>query len=99
LPPAARVYYPFHPFTNQTFKILQRASGKAGQVTVELSAGKTLTLPLWMLQPEAAVLQIGTTIDIPHSVLLEIVDLLSANCSAFKPLSDALEHTDGSTPL
>jgi hypothetical protein len=52
-----------------------------------------------MLQPEAAVLQISTTVDIPHSVLLEIVDLLSANCSAFKPLSDALEHTDGSTPL
>ncbi len=66
---------------------------------MELSAGKTLTLPLWMLQPEAAVLQISTTVDIPHSVLLEIVDLLSANCSAFKPLSDALEHTDGSTPL
>jgi hypothetical protein len=99
LPPTARIYYPFHPFINQTFKILQRASGKSGQVTVELSAGKTLTLPLWMLQPEAALLQVGTTIDIPCSILLEIVDLLSANCSAFQPLSDALEHTDGSTPL
>jgi len=78
LPPAARIYYPFHPYTNQTLKVLQRACGKSGQVTVELSAGKTLTIPLWMLQPEAAQLLISPNIDIPHTVLLEIVDLLSA---------------------
>jgi hypothetical protein len=95
----ARVYYSFHPHANQTFKVLQRASGKAGQVTVELSAGKTLTLPLWMLQPEAALLQLSPTVDISVPILLEIVDLVRANCSALKPLSDALEPTDGSTQL
>ncbi len=79
--------------------MLQRACGKAGQVTVELSPGKTLTLPLWMLQPEVALLQVGPGIDIPLPILLEIVDLVRANCSALKPISDALEHTDGSTPL
>jgi hypothetical protein len=99
LSPTARVYYSFHPYANQTFKVLQRAGGKAGQVTVELSASKTLTLPLWMLQPEASLLQIGSTIDIPYPVLLEIVDLIRANCSAVKPLFDALEPPDGSTQL
>jgi hypothetical protein len=99
LSPTARVYYSFHPYANQTFKVLQRASGKAGQITVELSAGKTLTLPLWMLQPEASLLQIGSTVDIPCPVLLEIVDLIRANCSAGKRLFDALEQPDGSTQL
>ena len=95
----ARVYYTFHPYANQTFKVLQRAGGKAGRVTVELSPGKTLTLPLWMLQPEAALLQVGPGIDIPLPILLEIVDLVRANCSALKPISDALEPADGSTQL
>jgi len=66
---------------------------------VELSTGKTLTLPLWMLQPDAALLQIGPAIDIPCPVLLEIVDLIRANCSALKSLFDALEQPDGSTQL
>jgi hypothetical protein len=95
----ARIYYTFHPYANQTFKVLQRACGKAGQVTIELSPGKTLTLPLWMLQPEAALLQVGPGIDIPLPILLEIVDLVRANCSALKPISDALEPADGSTQL
>ena len=64
---------------------------------MELSAGKTLTVPLWMLQPEAAQLQMSSHIDIPHTVLLEIVDLLGANCSALGPHSDALEPNDVST--
>jgi hypothetical protein len=93
----ARIYYPFHPFANRTFKVLQRASGKTEQVTVELSAGKTLTIPLWMLQPEAARFQTSSNIAIPHTVLLAVVDLLSANCSALRHLSDALEDIDGST--
>jgi hypothetical protein len=92
-----RIYYSFHPYAGKTFKVLQRASGKAAQVTVELSAGKTLTLPLWMLQPEAAQLQTSSNIDIPHRVLLDVVDLLSANCSSLRHLSDALEYIDGST--
>jgi hypothetical protein len=95
----ARVYYPFHPYVNRTFKVLQRTGGKPGQVTVELSAGKTLTLPLWMLQPDAASLRIDSTVNIPTPVLLEIVDLIHSSCSDLKPLFDALEHTDGSTNL
>jgi hypothetical protein len=93
----ARIYYPFHPYADRTFKILQRASGKAGQITVELSAGKTLTIPLWMLQPEAAQFQVSSNIEIPHMALLEVVDLLSTNGSALRHLSDALEYIDGST--
>jgi hypothetical protein len=79
LPPTVRIYYPFHPYAGKTFKVLQRARGKAEQVSVELSAGKALTLPLWMLQPEAAQLQISSNIDIPHTALLEVVDLLRAS--------------------
>ena len=67
------------------------------QVTLELSAGKTLTVPLWMLQTEAALLQTSPDIDIPYTVLLEIVELLSANCSALRPHSGALEPNDDST--
>ncbi len=99
LPLAARIYYPFHPYANQTLKVLQRGRGESGQLTVELSAGKTLNLPLWMLQPEAALLQVSSNVDIPITILLEIIDLLNANCSALGPLSDALELPDGSTQL
>ena len=99
MPPRARIYYSFHPYSGLTFKVLHLAGGKPEQVTLERSAAKTFTVPLWMLQPEAALLQVSANIEIPHTVLLEIIDLLTANCSALKPLSDALEHADGSTQL
>ncbi len=66
-------------------------------MTLVLSAKKTLSVPMWMLQQEAAQIQIDLAVVIPHTVLLEVVDLLSTNGSPIKPRNNALEPLDGST--
>jgi hypothetical protein len=66
-------------------------------MTLMLSENKTLSVPIWMLQEEAAQFQIDSHALIPHTVLLEVVDLLCTSCSALKPLNNALEPPNGST--
>ena len=99
LPPEARIYYQYHPYANQTFKVLQRASGKRNQVTLALCASKTLTVPEWMLQPESALLQIDSTVAVPQQVLLELLDFLLANCSAPELLNRPQEKPNGTKKL
>ena len=99
LPPEARIYYQYHPYANQTFKVLQRASGKRNQVTLALCASKTLTVPEWMLQPESSLFQIDSSVVIPQQVLLELLDFLLANCSAPEPLNRPKEKPNGTKKL
>jgi len=99
LPPEARIYYKYHPYANQTFKVLQRSGGKHHQVTLSLSPGKTLTVPEWMLQPEASQFQVGISVEISHKTLLELLDLLNANCFALEPTNTALENPNAAKKL
>jgi hypothetical protein len=97
LPLAARIYYPFHPFANQTFKVFHRSGGKHNHLILDLSPGVTLAVPLWMLKQEASEICIGSIVEPPHTILLEIVDLLGAYCFALVNPIDVLEHLDGTT--
>jgi hypothetical protein len=97
LPLAARIYYPFHPFANQTFKVVQRSGGKHNHLVLERSPGVTLAVPLWMVKPEASEICIGSIVEPPHTILLEIIDLLAANCFALVTPIDVLEHLDATT--
>jgi hypothetical protein len=97
LPPEARIYYPFHPFVNQTFKVLHRSGGKRNHLILERSSGVTLAVPLWMLKPESGEICIGSIVEPPHKTLLEIIDLLAANCFSLAPPIDVLERLDGTT--
>jgi hypothetical protein len=66
-------------------------------MTLVLSENKVLAVPIWMLQKDAAQFQIDSTVVIPHTALLEVVDLLSATCSSLRPPSNDLEPPYGST--
>ena len=95
MPPEARIYYQYHPYENQTFRVLQRSGGKHHQVTLSLSPGKTITVSEWMLQPEASRFHVATTIEISSKNLLELLDLLKANCFALESINTALEKPNG----
>jgi len=50
-----------------------------------------------MLKQEASEICIGSIVEPPHTILLEIVDLLGAYCFALVNPIDVLEHLDGTT--
>jgi hypothetical protein len=99
LPPEARIYYRYHPYFDHTFKTLQRSGGKSGRITLELSVGKTLSVPDWMLKPESAELQLGVDVALPRDTLLDVIALLTTNCFSLEPVIDALESSNGSAKL
>ena len=95
----ARVYYTFHPYCGQSFKILPRSQARSGRVTLVLQSGKTLAVPQWMLQPEASLYQVNNQLATPTHVLLEIIDLLNTSCSAPYHSNNTLEQLDGAKPI
>ena len=96
LPLAATIYYPFHPYANQSFAVLQRSAGKTGRLTLVLAQGKTLAVPIWMLDKAAASIEVDTLVVIQHTRLLELVDLLDANCFSLESGDNNLEPLNGS---
>jgi len=100
LPPAtARIYYPFHPLAGLAFEVVQRSGGKRGSLTLKVSDAKTQAFPAWMLLPEAAQVQIGTTTTIPCDTLLEVIELLRISCFALDPVHNDLEPRIGTEHL
>jgi hypothetical protein len=95
----ATVFYPYHPFSGQTFNVMQRSGGKSGRLILELPNSHTLAIPQWMLEPQAAQLQVGSDVHVDHHSLLSIIALLKENCSAPNTLTDVLECHDGPTQL
>ena len=82
LPLEATVQYRFHPYFNQTFKVLQRSGSVSSQVTLQRAPGKTFTIPLWMTDPAAGELEISSAVTVDFSIYLDIVDLLESSCFA-----------------
>ena len=95
----ARIYYQYHPHANQSFKVLQRASGKTNQITLELKPGQSFTVPNWMIQEQARDLVVGSNIYLPISVYDELIDLLRTSCFAWETFTQALEPSHGSAKL
>ena len=54
MPSTATVYYPFHPLRRQTLEVLVWPRQAHLSVTVRAPDGSTLKIPLWMLDPAAA---------------------------------------------
>jgi len=89
----ATVYYRFHPYADKTFNVLQRSGSVSSQITLELSPGKTFTVPLWMTDPAAKDVELGPSTTIDVGLYLEILALLHANCFATEAFS-AVETKD-----
>ena len=76
---------------------MQRSGGKSGRLILELPDSLTLAIPIWMLQPEAAQIQVSPTVYLCPSSLLKVIDLFNESCSSLKPILNASECHDGST--
>jgi len=54
MPSTVTVHYPFHPLHKRCLDVVAWPRQAANAATVQHPDGKTLKIPLWMLQPEAA---------------------------------------------
>ena len=66
MPSTVTVHYPFHPLRRQSLEVLVWPRQAHLPVTVRPPAGSTLKIPLWMLDPAAA------RIDLHHQVELNL---------------------------
>jgi hypothetical protein len=82
LPPQATVFYRFHPLHGQTFPIERRSGGSRGLITLQIAPNRTLSVPQWMIEPEAQDIHLRTQALLPPAVLLELVALLDNAWSA-----------------
>ena len=89
LPLEVTVHYPFHPYVNRTFKVLQRSGSAHSQITLEHSLGKPFTIPIWMTEPTARDFCVDVSINIDLTVYLDILALLETSCFAVAPLAAA----------
>ncbi|MGC1951638.1 MAG: hypothetical protein WA970_03455, partial [Gammaproteobacteria bacterium] len=54
MPSTVTVRYPFHPLHNRCLDVVAWPRQATRAVSVRHPDGKTLKIPLWMLQPDAA---------------------------------------------
>jgi len=94
----ATVHYRYHPYFNQTFKILQRGGSVRSQLTLEKSPGKTFAIPIWMVEPAALDFCVSNSVTVDSQIYLSIIALLDTNCFSADSFS-AAETTNGSTRL
>jgi hypothetical protein len=76
MPSTVTVHYPFHPLINRCLKLITWPRHPANAATVEHPDGKTLKIPLWMLQPDAARFHLCERVELSSSALEALVDLL-----------------------
>jgi hypothetical protein len=70
------VFYRFHPLHGQTFPIERRSGGSRDLITLQIAPNRTLSVPQWMIEPEAQDIHLRTRALLPPAVLLELVALL-----------------------
>src|SRR5215475_1121286 len=75
MPSTVTVHYPFHPLINRCLKLITWPRHPANAATVEHPDGKTLKIPLWMLQPDAARFHLCERVELSSSALDALVDL------------------------
>ena len=98
LPLEATVHYRFHPYFNQTFKVLQRSGSVSSQITLQRAPGKTFTIPLWMTDPATRDLVISKSVAVDSNIYLAIVDLLESSCFAAE-LTSAAKRNDATPTI
>ncbi len=96
------VHYPFHPLYNKTLKVIAWPKIQDGSATVELPNGKTLKIPIWMLEVDAAKIKIVDQPIFPLPNLVTLLDLIRLNnftldCSIPKEKFDRDTNQNGAT--
>ena len=73
------VHYPFHPLHQQSLEVVAWPRPGRLAVTVRQPDGRTLKIPLWMIEPAAAKISLGDQVELTASVLDGLVALLNAH--------------------
>jgi len=70
------VYYPFHPLNGLELDIVRKPRKGDGAATVADPEGIHLKIPVWMVSPQAAQIELSEKAEISARALLELVHLL-----------------------
>ena len=71
-----KVYYPFHPLNGLELDVVCKSRKGDGAVTVADPEGIRLKIPVWMVWPQAAQIELSEKAEISARALLELVHLL-----------------------
>lgn len=70
------MFYRFHPLFARRFTTVHRSGGRSGRITLNLGAGRTLSVPQWMLEPQAERFALTDSARIPIPTLLNVIALI-----------------------
>ena len=88
-----RVFYPFHPLHRATLRILRRPKREDGAVCVKDATGRRLKIPVWMLSPDSAEIQIAERPQLSKGALLSLAPLIASPLDSVDPVRDNLLQT------
>lgn len=91
------VYYPFHPLRRQTLEVLVWLRQAHLSVTVRAPDGATLKIPLWMLVPAAARIELREQVELSLPTWLSLAALLEAHSVVLSTVPEPRD-TSADTP-
>ena len=71
------MYYPFHPLNGLELAVVCKSRIGDGAVTVADPEGIRLKIPVWMVSPQAAQIELSEKAEISARALLELVYLMA----------------------
>jgi len=95
LPSTVTVYYPFHPLRRQTLEVLTWPRQAHLSVTVRAPDGSALKIPLWMLEPCAARIELREQVELSLPTWRALAALREAHSVA---LATSPEPRDADAP-
>ena len=87
------VHYPFHPLRQQSLEVLAWPLQANLSVTVRHPDGSTLKIPLWMLDPAAARIDLHDQVELNLNAWLALAALLEAHSVALATVPEP-RHAD-----
>lgn len=88
-----KVHYPFHPLRQQSLEVLAWPRQANLSVTVRHPDGSTLKIPLWMLDPAAARIDLHDQVELSLPAWLALAALLGAHSVALATVPEP-RHAD-----
>ena len=70
------MYYPFHPLQGCELDVINKPKKEDGAVTVIAPDGARLKIPIWMVSPQAAQIELSEKAEISVRALVALVHLL-----------------------
>ena len=88
-----QVFYPFHPLHGATLQIVRKPKRGDGAVSIIDPTGRRLKIPVWMLLPECAEIDITERPRLSKGALLSLTALMAAPHNAHDHHRDNLLQT------